>query len=38
VYDDEGHGFTRRKNLIDHYKRTIEFFAKEMGMDEKTKP
>jgi dipeptidyl aminopeptidase/acylaminoacyl peptidase len=26
VYPDEGHGFTRRKNLADYYQRTVEFF------------
>src|SRR5262249_54966282 len=31
VYDDEGHGFTRRKNLLDHYRRTAEFSAKHLG-------
>ena len=30
VYDDEGHGFTRRKNLLDHYRRTTEFFVKHL--------
>ncbi len=31
VYDDEGHGFTRRKNLLDYYKRTRDFFVKQLG-------
>jgi dipeptidyl aminopeptidase/acylaminoacyl peptidase len=31
VYDDEGHGFTRRKNLLDYYGRTAEFFVKHLG-------
>jgi dipeptidyl aminopeptidase/acylaminoacyl peptidase len=31
VYDDEGHGFTRRKNLLDFYKRSREFFVKQLG-------
>jgi dipeptidyl aminopeptidase/acylaminoacyl peptidase len=31
VYDDEGHGFTRRKNLLDCYRRTAEFFVKQLG-------
>ena len=31
VYDDEGHGFTRRKNLVDHYRRTAEFFVRHLG-------
>ena len=36
VYDDEGHGFSRRQNLRDYYKRTQAFFvahlrAKEPG-------
>ncbi len=30
VYEDEGHGFTRRKNLLDQYRRTREFFVKEL--------
>lgn len=30
VYEDEGHGFTRRKNLLDHYRRTVDFFVKEL--------
>lgn len=28
VYPDEGHGFTRRKNLSDYYTRTVDFFKK----------
>jgi dipeptidyl aminopeptidase/acylaminoacyl peptidase len=31
VYDDEGHGFTRRKNLVDFHRRTGEFFVKYLG-------
>jgi dipeptidyl aminopeptidase/acylaminoacyl peptidase len=31
VYDDEGHGFTRRKNLLDCHRRTAEFFVKRLG-------
>jgi dipeptidyl aminopeptidase/acylaminoacyl peptidase len=31
VYDDEGHGFTKRKNLVDHYRRTAEFFGKHLA-------
>ncbi len=27
VYEDEGHGFSRRRNLIDFYKRTTTFFV-----------
>jgi dipeptidyl aminopeptidase/acylaminoacyl peptidase len=27
VYPDEGHGFTRRKNLTDYYERTVAFFT-----------
>jgi dipeptidyl aminopeptidase/acylaminoacyl peptidase len=27
VYDDEGHGFSRRQNLRDYYKRTQAFFV-----------
>ena len=30
IYPDEGHGFTRRKNLTDYYERTVEFFRKEL--------
>jgi len=30
VYEDEGHGFYKRKNLVDHYKRTAEFFVKHL--------
>lgn len=30
VYDDEGHGFVKRKNLLDHYRRTVEFFIKHL--------
>ncbi|MDX6768198.1 MAG: S9 family peptidase [Elusimicrobiota bacterium] len=30
IYPDEGHGFTRRKNLADYYTRTVEFFRKEL--------
>jgi dipeptidyl aminopeptidase/acylaminoacyl peptidase len=31
VYPDEGHGFYKRKNLLDYYKRTTAFFVKELG-------
>ncbi len=31
VYDDEGHGFTRRKNVLDSSKRTAAFFVKHLG-------
>jgi dipeptidyl aminopeptidase/acylaminoacyl peptidase len=31
LYEDEGHGFTRRKNLLDYYKRTTAFFVKQLG-------
>jgi dipeptidyl aminopeptidase/acylaminoacyl peptidase len=31
VYEDEGHGFTRRKNILDSSKRTAEFFVKHLG-------
>jgi dipeptidyl aminopeptidase/acylaminoacyl peptidase len=31
VYDDEGHGFVRRKNLLDFYQRTTAFFVKHLG-------
>jgi dipeptidyl aminopeptidase/acylaminoacyl peptidase len=31
VYDDEGHGFTRRKNLLDSSRRTADFFVKHLG-------
>jgi dipeptidyl aminopeptidase/acylaminoacyl peptidase len=31
VYDDEGHGFTRRKNVLDSSRRTAEFFVKHLG-------
>jgi dipeptidyl aminopeptidase/acylaminoacyl peptidase len=31
VYDDEGHGFTRRKNVLDSSKRTVAFFVKHLG-------
>lgn len=30
VYDDEGHGFTRRKNLLDCYRRTAAFFVRHL--------
>lgn len=32
VYPDEGHGFTKRKNLIDHYKKTVDFFTRHIGV------
>lgn len=35
VYDDEGHGFTRRKNLLDYYQRTTTFFVKQLGGKER---
>ncbi len=31
VYPDEGHGFSRRKNLSDYYERTVAFFVKTLG-------
>jgi dipeptidyl aminopeptidase/acylaminoacyl peptidase len=31
VYDDEGHGFVRRKNVLDSSRRTAEFFVKHLG-------
>ena len=31
VYPDEGHGFTRRKNLSDYYERTTAFFASKLA-------
>jgi dipeptidyl aminopeptidase/acylaminoacyl peptidase len=31
VYPDEGHGFTRRKNLLDYYRRTTDFFTTKLG-------
>jgi dipeptidyl aminopeptidase/acylaminoacyl peptidase len=31
VYPDEGHGFTKRKNLSDYYAKTVDFFVKRLG-------
>jgi len=31
VYPDEGHGFTRRKNLTDYYERTAAFFSSKLA-------
>ena len=31
VYDDEGHGFTRRRNVLDSARRTTDFFIKHLG-------
>lgn len=31
VYPDEGHGFSRRKNLTDYYERTVAFFVSKLG-------
>jgi dipeptidyl aminopeptidase/acylaminoacyl peptidase len=31
VYPDEGHGFYKRRNLLDFYRRTTAFFVKEIG-------
>jgi dipeptidyl aminopeptidase/acylaminoacyl peptidase len=31
VYPDEGHGFYRRKNLLDYYRRTTAFLVKHLG-------
>lgn len=31
VYADEGHGFTRRGNLADHYERTVSFLREKLG-------
>jgi dipeptidyl aminopeptidase/acylaminoacyl peptidase len=30
VYDDEGHGFSRRKNLLDHDRRAVRFFVEHL--------
>lgn len=35
IYDDEGHGFTRRKNLLDCHQRTAAFFVKHLGVKRK---
>lgn len=32
IYDDEGHIFTKRKNLIDAYDRIADFFAEHLGV------
>lgn len=34
VYPDEGHGFTRRKNLADYYARTVAFFSEKLAPTE----
>lgn len=31
VYPDEGHGFSRRKNLTDYYERTVAFFTAKLA-------
>ncbi len=31
VYPDEGHGFSKRNNLLDFYRRTTAFFVRELG-------
>jgi dipeptidyl aminopeptidase/acylaminoacyl peptidase len=31
VYEDEGHGFTKRKNLLDCYRRTAAFFVEHLN-------
>jgi dipeptidyl aminopeptidase/acylaminoacyl peptidase len=31
VYDDEGHGFTRRRNILDHDRRAVRFFVEHLG-------
>jgi len=31
VYPDEGHGFSRRKNLTDYYEKTVAFFSDKLG-------
>ncbi len=31
VYEDEGHGFTRRPNRIDYIQRTVDFFREHLG-------
>jgi dipeptidyl aminopeptidase/acylaminoacyl peptidase len=31
VYPDEGHGFTRRKNLVDYYEKTVSFFQETLA-------
>jgi dipeptidyl aminopeptidase/acylaminoacyl peptidase len=34
VYEDEGHGFTKRKNLLDCYQRTTAFFGQHLKAKE----
>ncbi len=34
VYPDEGHGFTKRKNRVDYYKKTVEFFIRHLSLKE----
>ncbi|MDR5683857.1 MAG: S9 family peptidase [Armatimonadota bacterium] len=31
IYDDEGHGFARRENQIDAFRRTADFLSKHLG-------
>ncbi|MBI4667913.1 MAG: S9 family peptidase [Elusimicrobia bacterium] len=31
IYPDEGHGFTKRKNRTDYYRKTMEFFKRHLG-------
>ncbi len=31
VYPDEGHGFSRRKNLSDYYEKTVAFFSEKLA-------
>jgi dipeptidyl aminopeptidase/acylaminoacyl peptidase len=30
LYDDEGHGFARRENLFDAYRRVVQFLDREL--------
>jgi dipeptidyl aminopeptidase/acylaminoacyl peptidase len=31
IYPDEGHGFTKRRNNVDYYRKTVDFFVKHLG-------
>jgi dipeptidyl aminopeptidase/acylaminoacyl peptidase len=37
VYEGEGHGFTKRKNLLDHHRRATAFFVKHLEQRAATK-
>jgi dipeptidyl aminopeptidase/acylaminoacyl peptidase len=38
IYEDEGHGFARRENYIDAFRRTADFLKKHLGPEASLSP